>query len=64
MICSLTSHSVRVLTANLLVSILIAFAGIWVISSNPDNLPQMRWRRFGAFLPVGFAVLGLWLRLP
>jgi hypothetical protein len=63
MICSFTAHSPRVLTANLLAAILIGFCGIWVINSNPDNLPRMRWTRFGAFLPVVFAALGLWLAL-
>jgi hypothetical protein len=63
MICSFTAHSPGVLAVNLLVSILVALGGIWVINSNPDNSPRMRWRRFGAFLPVGFAALGLWFAL-
>lgn len=63
MICSFTAHSPKLLAANLLVSILVGFGGIWVINSNPDNLPRMRWTRFGAFLPVAFAALGLWFGL-
>jgi hypothetical protein len=59
-VCAVSVHNVRVLTLNFLISLLIAFGGYYVISSNPDNLTRMRWTRFAAFLPVAFAAWGLW----
>jgi hypothetical protein len=61
MICAFSTENVQVLTVNFFISLLVSLGGFLVINSNSDNLPQMRWARFGAFLPVVFAALGLWL---
>jgi len=61
MFCAIFAHSTRVLAANLLISALVAFCGFLVISANPDNLPKMRWARFGIFLPVLMTASMLWL---
>lgn len=63
MLCAIFAHSARVLTANLLVSLLVAVAGFLIISANPDNLPKMRWARFGIFLPVAMTASMLWTAL-
>jgi hypothetical protein len=59
--CVMFVRDVRVLTANLVVALLVAFAGLYVINANPDNRanPKMRTARFGAFLPAAFATIGL-----
>jgi hypothetical protein len=61
MICAFTVHGFRFLIANLVVALLLSVGMFFVISSNPDNFPYMRWRRLGAFIPPVFAALGLWL---
>jgi hypothetical protein len=61
MFCAIFAHSARVLAANLLISALVAFCGFLVIGANPDNLPKMRWARFGIFLPVLMTASMLWL---
>lgn len=64
-ICAASASDIRVLTVNLVVSLLLSFGGLFVINSNPDTLaqPRMRLARFGVFLPVVFAALGLWFAL-
>jgi hypothetical protein len=59
MICSSTVHSIQVLEANFIVSLLLAFTGLFVINSNPDA-PKLRLARFGVFLPAIFSAIGLW----
>jgi hypothetical protein len=59
-VCAFSAHSVRVLTLNLFVALLISLGGFFIINSNPDTLPRMRWTRFAAFLPFVFAAWGLW----
>jgi hypothetical protein len=55
-----SADSVRVLTRNLFVALLISFGGFFIIRSNPDTLPRMRCTRFAPFLPFVFAAWGLW----
>lgn len=62
-ICAVSVENVRVLTVNFLISLLISFAGYYVIRSNPDNPARMRWTRFAVFPPVVFAALGLWFAM-
>ncbi|MCU1270839.1 MAG: hypothetical protein JWN74_2133 [Acidobacteriaceae bacterium] len=64
-ICSFAVHNIRALSVNLLVALLLSVGWFFVINANPDvlKLPQMRWARFGAFLPVVFAAAGLWSAL-
>jgi hypothetical protein len=59
-VCAFSAHSVRVLTLNLFAALLISLGGFFIINSNPDTLPRMRWARFAAFLPFVFAAWGLW----
>jgi hypothetical protein len=61
--CAVYAHDVRVLTANLFISLLVSFGGYYVINSNPDNLPKKRWSRYAAFLPLAFAAGGLWFAI-
>ena len=65
MFCAASAHNIRVLTANLLVSLLLSFGGLFVINSLVDAVPRPRMRlmRFGVFLPVAFAALGLLARI-
>jgi hypothetical protein len=60
-LCTLYVQSVRLLTLNLFVALLVSLGGLFVISSNPDvkTLPQLRFAKFGVFLPVIFAAVGL-----
>jgi hypothetical protein len=64
-ICSFAVHNIRALSVNLLVALLLSVGWYFVINANPDvlKLPRMRWARFGAFLPVVFAAVGLWFAL-
>lgn len=62
-ICAVCTHSVRLLTANLGISLLVAVAGFLIVSANPDNLPKMRWARFAIFLPVAMTASMLWIAL-
>jgi hypothetical protein len=61
---SLFGHDIRLLTANLFLSLLVSFGGLFVINSSLDSLtmPRKQWLRFGAFLPLIFAALGFLLR--
>jgi preprotein translocase subunit Sss1 len=61
MICAIFAHSARVLAIDCFVSVLVAAVGFLVVSANPDNLPKMRWARFGVFLPVAMTLSMLWL---
>lgn len=65
LICTMYLHSVRLLELNFLFALLLSIAGFFLISANPDlkKIPRMRGARFGAFLPVVFAGLGLLLAL-
>ena len=45
MLCAIFAHSAGVLTANLVISLLVAIGGFLIVSANPDNLPKMRWAR-------------------
>lgn len=61
MLCAIFARSASVLAANLVISLLIAVAGFLIVSANPDNLPKMRWARFGIFLPVAMTASMLWM---
>ncbi len=60
MLCAIFAHSASVLAANLLISVLVAVVGFLIVSASPDNLPKMRWARFGIFLPVAMTASMLW----
>jgi hypothetical protein len=61
MLCAIFSRSASVLAADLLLSTLVAVGGFLIVSANPDNLPKMRWARFGIFLPVAMPASMLWM---
>ena len=63
MLCAIFAHSASVLAANLLISALVAVVGFLIIGASPDNLPKMRWARFGIFLPVAMTASMLWTAL-
>jgi hypothetical protein len=64
-ICAFSVHAVQLLTLNLFVAILLSLGGLFVIRANPDakTMVQLRWAKYGVFLPVIFAAIGLWLAL-
>lgn len=65
-LCAITAHSIFVLTANLILSVLVAGGGLFlirfVILANP-GYPQIGKARIGIFIPVVAAALGLLLAL-
>ena len=63
MLCAVFARSAAVLTADLVISVMVAVVGFAVISANPDNLRKMRWVRFGIFLPVAMTGSMLWTAL-
>jgi hypothetical protein len=64
MSCTLFTHNIRVLSVNLLVALLLAFGGLFIINSNPDlERPRMRSAKLGMFIPVAFAGSALWFAL-
>ncbi|HET6841294.1 MAG TPA: hypothetical protein VFK06_06355 [Candidatus Angelobacter sp.] len=62
MLCAITAHSIPVLTANLILSVLVAGSGLFLINANP-GYPQIRKARIGIFIPVVAAALELLLAL-
>jgi hypothetical protein len=62
-LCAIFTRSTGVLAVNLGISLLVAVAGFLVVSANPDNLPKMRWARFGIFLPAAMTASMLWMAL-
>jgi len=60
MLCAIFAHSTGVLAVNLIVSVLVAVVGFLIVSADPENLPKMRWARFGIFLPVAMTASMLW----
>lgn len=63
MLCAIFARSAAILMANLAVSLLVAIAGFLIVSSNPDNLPKMRWARYGILLPVAMTASMLWMAI-
>ena len=63
MLCAVFARSAEVLTADLVISAIVAVIGFGVISANPENLGKMRWARFGIFLPVAMTGSMLWTAL-
>jgi uncharacterized membrane protein YphA (DoxX/SURF4 family) len=63
MLCAVFARSAAVLTADLVLSVIVAVIGFAVISANPENLGKMRWARFGIFLPVAMTGSMLWTAL-
>ena len=61
--CAVFARNAGVLAANLGISLLVAVVGFLIVSANPDNLPKMRWARFGIFLPVAMTASMLWMAL-
>jgi hypothetical protein len=60
MLCAVFARSAEVLTADLVISVVVAVIGFAVVSANPENLGKMRWARFGIFLPVAMTGSMLW----
>jgi hypothetical protein len=58
MLCAITAHSIPVLTANLILSVLVAGSGLFLIRANPVY-PQIGKARIGAFIPVVAAAVKL-----
>lgn len=52
MLCAVFARSAAVLTADLVISVIVAVIGFAVVSANPENRKKMQWARFGIFLPV------------
>jgi len=63
MLCAVFARSAAVLTADLVISVVVAVVGFAVISANPENLGKMRWVRLGIFLPVAMTGSMLWTAL-
>lgn len=61
-ICSAVAHDVRVLTANLGISIFLALIGWLIVGANHDMETGLGWKvKFGLALPLAFSLLGLWM---
>jgi len=60
LLCAIFAQAPGLLTANLLISLVIAVGGFSILSANPDNLPKMRWVRFATFVPSVMTASMLW----
>jgi hypothetical protein len=56
--CAISAHSIPVLTANLILSVLVAGSGLFLIRANPVY-PQIWKARIAAFIPVAAAAVKL-----
>jgi hypothetical protein len=60
-LCAMISRDAPVLTVNLVIAFLVSIGGLYVVNSNPDNFPDMRWKRFAVLFPLVAAVGSLLL---
>ena len=59
--CSLLTHNIRLLSLNLIVALLLALGGLFIVKASPPvERARMRSARLGMFIPVVFAAVALW----
>jgi hypothetical protein len=59
-LCALFLRSINLLALNLLISVLVAIGGSFVIRSNPVATAKARWSMYFLFLPAVASAWGIW----